>query len=406
MCLPKPPSTDSSSASTTVPERPWATTAFSAASPPSPPASAIPQVTPHAISVGASTDTDQRAEYSQFGPELDFLAPSDGGWNAITTSDVTGNPGLSIGDDLSNFGGTSAATPLAAGAGALLLTVNSNLTATLARDILRANADKVGPVPYVGGFNQQYGYGRLNIRVALQETEIPVITVAASDASAAEPNNPGTFTLSRSGALTKALTVNFSFTGSATAGSDYITISNSMATFAIGSAITNLTINPVDDNVVEPAKTVVLNLGEGAGYTVGDPASATIDLADNDSTVTVTASDSVAGEPANLGTIIFTRTAPLSSSLTVNFTLSGTATPGADYSPIGTNITFSANSGTAQLTIAPIDDLLAEQPRGNRHPHAGRRHRLRHRIAVQRDGHPQRQRPAHHHRDRHRRLGG
>jgi hypothetical protein len=273
--------------------------------------------------------------------------------------DASGDVGLGVGDFITDFGGTSAATPLAAGAGALLLTVNSNLTATLVRDILRANADKVGPVPYVTGFNPQYGYGRLNIQVALQETEIPTVTVIASDASAAEPSNAGTFTLSRSGALTKALTVNFTLAGSATPGTDFTGIGASV-TLAIGSSTTNLTIVPIDDNVVEPAKTVVLNLAEGAGYSLGDPASATIDLADNDSTVTVAAIDSVAGEPANLGTLVFTRSAPLTAALTVNFTLSGTATPGADYSSFGTNITFSANSGTVQLTLAPIDDALAE----------------------------------------------
>ncbi|MBL9134505.1 MAG: S8 family serine peptidase, partial [Verrucomicrobiales bacterium] len=322
---------------------------------------AYPALHPDAIAIGASTDSDVRAEYSQSGPELDLVAPSDGGWNMITTLDPSGPVGSTSTDLVTDFGGTSAATPLAAGAGALLLTVNTNLTATLVRDILRASADKIGPVTYVGGFHPQYGYGRLNVRVAMEEVDIPAITVAATDASAAEPNNPGTFTITRSGQLNKTLTVNFTVSGTAASGTDYTAVGTSV-TFAIGSSTTNLSILPIDDNVVESTKTVILNLAQGAGYTVGSPNSATVNLADNDSTVTVTASDATAAEPANLGTLLFSRSAPLTSALTVQFTLSGTATSGADYQVASTNVTFPANSGTVSLTITPVDDALAEGP--------------------------------------------
>ena len=42
------------------------------------------------IAVGASTDFDFRADYSQSGSALDFLAPSDGGLNGIATTDLFG----------------------------------------------------------------------------------------------------------------------------------------------------------------------------------------------------------------------------------------------------------------------------------------------------------------------------
>ena len=50
----------------------------------------------------------------------------------------------------------------------------------------------------------------------------PDVTVAATDNSAAEPGaNTGTFTISRTGATTDPLTVNYSVTGTASNGSDY-----------------------------------------------------------------------------------------------------------------------------------------------------------------------------------------
>ena len=42
-----------------------------------------------AIGIGASTDKERRAEYSNFGPEISIVAPSNGGTRAISTTDVS-----------------------------------------------------------------------------------------------------------------------------------------------------------------------------------------------------------------------------------------------------------------------------------------------------------------------------
>ncbi|MFZ0554791.1 MAG: S8 family serine peptidase, partial [Nitrososphaeraceae archaeon] len=71
------------------------------------------------------------------------------------------------------FGGTSSATPLAAGIGALLLSINANLTGEQVRQILRSSCDKIDPVnaQYVNGFSITHGHGRLNARRALEITK-------------------------------------------------------------------------------------------------------------------------------------------------------------------------------------------------------------------------------------------
>src|SRR4029077_125516 len=76
---------------------------------------------PAVIAVGASTDNDRRADYSAYGPGLEFLAPSSGGWNDVVSTDLTGADGYAAGDFVHDFGGTSAACPLAAAIGALML---------------------------------------------------------------------------------------------------------------------------------------------------------------------------------------------------------------------------------------------------------------------------------------------
>ncbi|MBL9212134.1 MAG: S8 family serine peptidase, partial [Opitutaceae bacterium] len=79
--------------------------------------------------------------------------------------------------------------------------------------------------------------------------------------------------------------------------------------------------------------------------------------------VTVVATDASAGEPASgqgTGTFTFSRTGSTASALTVNFAVSGTATSGADFTALGTTVTFLAGSATATQSVAVLDDVLVE----------------------------------------------
>ena len=132
------------------------------------------------IAVGASTNLDVRAAYSQFGAGLDFVAPSSGGTRRVETTDVQGTNGYNIasgaaGDycnaaDTTGFGGTSAATPLAAGVAALMLSRDRGLSPARIRTILRTTADKIDAANAgydVNGVSTQYGYGRVNAAEAV-----------------------------------------------------------------------------------------------------------------------------------------------------------------------------------------------------------------------------------------------
>ncbi len=83
------------------------------------------------------------------------------------------------------FGGTSSASPLAAGIAALTLAraqdLNFNFTASHLRNYLRANTNLIGGVNYdlATGKNFEYGYGRLNATSAVQnigKAEISVVS--------------------------------------------------------------------------------------------------------------------------------------------------------------------------------------------------------------------------------------
>ena len=113
-----------------------------------------PATDPNAIAVGASTDKGRRAAYSNAGPELSVVAPSSGGVAGIFTTDVSqpsrgfniGEPDEGGADGLHTnvFGGTSSATPLAAGVAALVLSVNPALDRAEVKGLLESTADPLG----------------------------------------------------------------------------------------------------------------------------------------------------------------------------------------------------------------------------------------------------------------------
>ena len=131
------------------------------------------------IAVGASTDHDYRSGYSQYGTGLDLMAPSGGGASGVYTTDRTGADGYETSDYNPGFSGTSSSCPLAAGIGALVLSKNPTLTSMEVRTILRQSCDKIGGETYsggqagCGGWNQYYGYGRVNAYVAVTNTPEP-----------------------------------------------------------------------------------------------------------------------------------------------------------------------------------------------------------------------------------------
>ena len=87
---------------------------------------------------------------------------------------------------------------------------------------------------------------------------------------------------------------------------------------------------------------------------------------DNDiPTVSVSATDDEAaetrqGEDADTGTFVFSRNGSTGRSLTVSYSLAGTAGNGTDYSTLDGSVTFEVGSSTASVTVSPVDDTEVE----------------------------------------------
>ncbi|MCR5869470.1 S8 family serine peptidase [Sphingomonas sp. J344] len=127
----------------------------------------------HVLTVAASNQFDQCKTRgsadgetywgSCFGPQVDIAAP--GVLNY--TTDNRGAGGYSPSDYAPAFNGTSAATPIVAGACGLLLSKRPELTEAQVREAICRSATKVGQFPYHNGRNDRMGFGRLDVVAAL-----------------------------------------------------------------------------------------------------------------------------------------------------------------------------------------------------------------------------------------------
>ncbi|MDD1416997.1 choice-of-anchor L domain-containing protein, partial [Dolichospermum sp. ST_con] len=223
--------------------------------------------------------------------------------------------------------------------------------------------------------------GELDSAVFVQASSFgnaTLVTVVATDDYAKEGTTPdqGVFTITRTGSTVAPLTVSYSLSGSASS-ADYNPILSTV-TIPAGSASTTVTVTPVDDTLTEGNETVILSLIDTNSYDLGRQNSGTVIIRDNESE-NIVVSLSVA--PASVvedgtGNLVYTftrasgTTTPidLTSPLTVNYNVGGSATLDSDYTQTGAasfssttgKITFAAGSATATLTIDPTVDTTIE----------------------------------------------
>lgn len=155
---------------------------------------------PKVIAVSASTSLNLKAAYSNWGKEINFCAPSNNfhpinpqlrlaGRGIWTADNEESGLGFTIDSRYTGrFGGTSSATPLAAGVAALVKSAHPNLSAAEIRNILETTADKIednNPDPVLGqrkgtydasGHSEWFGYGKINAEKAVRAAQLRLPT--------------------------------------------------------------------------------------------------------------------------------------------------------------------------------------------------------------------------------------
>ncbi|MDZ7401019.1 MAG: S8 family serine peptidase [candidate division KSB1 bacterium] len=126
------------------------------------------------ISVGATTEDDYLAGFSNYGATIDLVAP---GVSLLTTAK---------GNDYRTFSGTSAAAPVVSGVVGLMLSLRPDLNNQDVRNILVSSADDLGEP----GWDPYYAAGRLNAARALEigyESQATIISPRLDDGIAESP---------------------------------------------------------------------------------------------------------------------------------------------------------------------------------------------------------------------------
>jgi hypothetical protein len=138
-------------------------------------ASQYPANYPAVWGVGATTSSDVRASFSNFGQICDISAPGQG----IRTTDRLGAEGYDPGD-YRTISGTSFSCPITAAASALVAYKNWELTDDEILQILSSTCEKVGGYVYsnnptwpLSTRSNELGYGRINLKDAVVATPNP-----------------------------------------------------------------------------------------------------------------------------------------------------------------------------------------------------------------------------------------
>ncbi|WP_240868858.1 Calx-beta domain-containing protein, partial [Cylindrospermopsis raciborskii] len=248
----------------------------------------------------------------------------------------------------------------------------------------------------LASFDSTYSMGLANeaIVTIVDDNDLPTVSVRATNSSATE-GGTARVVFTAIGGGSEPITVNYTIGGTATSGSDFKPVSGSITIATGGSQRSvELPIETLTDALNENDEVVSVTINGSSAYTLGLDKSAQITIAEPINTsnggdrVRVTRhfgnlglEDPVEGGNSLAFYIYRENTTGNKQTLTVNFSLSGTATPGVDYvdytgiirhvsdnteistftpGASGNSVTIGADVNGIVVELRPTDDNLAE----------------------------------------------
>jgi hypothetical protein len=201
--------------------------------------------------------------------------------------------------------------------------------------------------------------GTQQVIVTIIDDDGPTVTLSTAATTIAEASGSTTITATLSAISPQDVTITLAFSGTATVTSDY-TLATSIIVPA-GSLSANTTLIAVEDTNYEGSETVIIDITAVANGSETGTQQKTVTITDNDAvpTVTLSAAATNIAEAAGTTTITATLSGTSYQTITVNLSLSGTATVNTDYT-LGTSISISAGSLSANITLTGVDDAIDE----------------------------------------------
>lgn len=189
------------------------------------------------------------------------------------------------------------------------------------------------------------------------------VSISPSTAETAENSGtPATFTVTRTdGAnddFAEPMTVDYSTSGSAAAGTNYTALTGSVTILA-GQASATISVQPLDDQTVDPSTTLDISLTPGSSYVLASQTTATLTIDNTDlASVSISpATSSINQDSATPATFTVTRANDdLASPLTVDYSTSGTAVAGTNYDALTGSVTILSGQSSATISVQPMYD--------------------------------------------------
>jgi len=190
-------------------------------------------------------------------------------------------------------------------------------------------------------------------------TQLTFPTVSVSAVDAQEPSGNGHFRIALSQQFLADITVLYNVGGTATAGSDYNSLAGSVVIPA-GQTYVDVPVYVSADTQDELDETVTLSVRTGSAnngnyYNLGGNSSASLIIQDADVSV-ARLRDAVEGGLTGQFEVRLSQAAQ--QSLTISYTLSGSAQASVDYQPLTGQVTFSPGQTTQIVSINTINDNL------------------------------------------------
>jgi ELWxxDGT repeat protein len=168
----------------------------------------------------------------------------------------------------------------------------------------------------------------------IKNDDLPLITLTVSPAVLEDGSSELVYVFSRTGPVSKPLTVPVKVGGTASLGKDYSGLAASPSrrrfTFAAGSSTTSVAVKPIADATVEPDETVALSLLSGTDYRIGTPGAVIGTIRNDDvASYVLTPSHSFIHEGQTLTTTVQTTGVPRTTPL--YWSLSGVGLTAGDF---------------------------------------------------------------------------
>ncbi|TWU02568.1 Calx-beta domain-containing protein [Stieleria varia] len=202
--------------------------------------------------------------------------------------------------------------------------------------------------------------------ISIDDDDTATARVAATQNGAENNNVNGSFTITLSSPSAQATTIAYTVSGSANAGVDYDSLSG-VITLPAGATTGVISVIVNDDAVVEATENVRVTLNSvTSGLTdriTINPAGTTaaIQILDNDSaTISIAAGRNGGEANTQSGRFDVTQSAVSATDTIIQYSVSGTATSGVDFSALSGSVTIPAGQTTASIDVSVLDDAIAE----------------------------------------------